>query len=204
VTDNAIYLASRSPRRQELLRQIGVDFELLKLRTAPGRHLDVIEETRDGEPPLHYVERIARTKASVGWIECWSASFPRVPYWARIPRSCARMSSSASPRMPMRPAQCSNDCPGRKHDVISAIALRWQDDVEVVLSVTHVTMRRLTAREITRYVASGEPFDKAGGYAIQGLAAMFITRIDGSYSGVMGLPLAETAAALTRIGRPVL
>ncbi len=87
---------------------------------------------------------------------------------------------------------------GRRHDVISAIALRWEDAVEVALSVTHVTMRRLTAREIKRYVASEEPFDKAGGYAIQGRAAMFITRIDGSYSGVMGLPLAETAAALSQ------
>jgi septum formation protein len=93
---------------------------------------------------------------------------------------------------------------GRRHDVISAIALRWQDDVEVALSVTQVTMRRLKAGEIERYVASGEALDKAGGYAIQGLAAAFITRIEGSYSGVMGLPLAEIAAALGRIGRPVL
>ncbi len=93
---------------------------------------------------------------------------------------------------------------GRTHEVMSVIALRWQDQVEVGLSTTNVTWRRLTADEIERYVASGEPFDKAGGYAIQGLAAAFITRIEGSYSGVMGLPLAETAAALARIGRPVL
>ena len=204
MTDNAIYLASRSPRRQELLRQIGVEFELLGLRSAPGRHQDVVEETRDGEPPLHYVERIARTKASVGWSRMLERKLPRARCWARILKSCATTSSSASPRMPMRLGAMLERLSGRKHDVISAVALRWQDDVEVVLSVTHVTMRRLTAREITRYVASEEPFDKAGGYAIQGLAAMFITRIDGSYSGVMGLPLAETAAALTRIGRPVL
>jgi septum formation protein len=88
--------------------------------------------------------------------------------------------------------------------VVTAVALRWQDDVEVALSISHVTLRRLTAREIDRYVASGEPLDKAGGYAIQGLAAAFVTRLEGSYSGVMGLPLAETAALLARIGRAVL
>jgi len=204
VTDNAIYLASRSPRRQELLRQIGVDFELLKLRTAPGRHLDVIEETRDGEPPLHYVERIARTKASVGWNRMLERKLPPRPVLGADTEVVCEDVVFGKPADADAAGAMLKRLSGRKHDVISAIALRWQDDVEVVLSVTHVTMRRLTAREITRYVASGEPFDKAGAYAIQGLAAMFITRIDGSYSGVMGLPLAETAAALTRIGRPVL
>ena len=82
--------------------------------------------------------------------------------------------------------------------------MKWEDTVEVALSVSHVTLKRLTAGEIERYVASEEPFDKAGGYAIQGRAAAFITRLDGSYSGVMGLPLAETAALLARIGRSVL
>ena len=93
---------------------------------------------------------------------------------------------------------------GRRHDVITAVALRWQDTVDVALSVSHVTFRRLTAGEIEHYVASGEPFDKAGGYAIQGRAAVFITRLEGSYSGVMGLPLAETATLLARSGRAVL
>ena len=93
---------------------------------------------------------------------------------------------------------------GRRHEVITAVALRFQEQVEVALSVSHVTMRRLDAGEIERYVATGEPFDKAGGYAVQGIAAAFITHLEGSYSGVMGLPLAETAGLLARIGRPVL
>jgi septum formation protein len=93
---------------------------------------------------------------------------------------------------------------GRRHDVMTAVALRWNDTVDVAVSVSHVTLRRLTAGEIERYVATGEPFDKAGGYAIQGLAAVFVTRLEGSYSGVMGLPLAETAALLARSGRAVL
>ena len=88
----------------------------------------------------------------------------------------------------------------RRHRGRAALAGR----VEVVLSVSHVTLRKLSAGEIERYVATGEPFDKAGGYAIQGRAAAFITRLEGSYSGVMGLPLAETAALLARVGRSVL
>jgi septum formation protein len=204
VTDQAIYLASRSPRRQELLRQIGVDFELLRLRSAPGRHLDVVEETRDGEPPLHYVERIARTKAGVGWNRMMERGLPPRPVLGADTEVVLDDAVFGKPADADAAFRMLERLSGRRHDVISAIALRWQDDVEVALSVTHVTMRRLTAGEIKHYVATGEPVDKAGGYAIQGLAAAFITRIDGSYSGVMGLPLAETAAALGRIGRPLL
>jgi septum formation protein len=93
---------------------------------------------------------------------------------------------------------------GRTHHVLTAIALHAQDDVVVEISDSTVTFAPLSVDEIARYVATGEPFDKAGGYAVQGRAAAFITRIEGSYSGVMGLPLAETASALARIGMPVL
>ncbi len=93
---------------------------------------------------------------------------------------------------------------GRMHDVLSAVAIRWNDDVEVAVSVSQVTFRKLTPGEIERYIETREPFDKAGGYAIQGRAAAFVTLLSGSYSGVMGLPLAETAALLARIGRAVL
>ena len=204
MTDNRIYLASRSPRRQELLRQIGVDFELLRLRSAPGRHRDVVEETRDGEPPLHYVERIARTKAAVGWNRMLERGLTTRPVLGADTEVVLEDTVFGKPDDADAARKMLERLSGRRHDVVSAIALRWHDDVEVALSVTHVTMRRLSAGEIERYVASGEPFDKAGGYAIQGRGAMFITCIDGSYSGVMGLPLAETAAALSRIGRSVL
>ena len=93
---------------------------------------------------------------------------------------------------------------GRTHAVMTAVALRWEREFVILLSMSQVTMRELTADEMARYIATGEPVGKAGAYAIQGLAAAFITRIDGSYSGVMGLPLAETAAALGKIGRAVL
>jgi septum formation protein len=88
--------------------------------------------------------------------------------------------------------------------VITTIALRWQDETIVTVSTSAVTMRALAAGEIERYVATEEPFDKAGAYAIQGRAAAFVARIEGTYSGVMGLPLYETADALARIGFPVL
>jgi nucleoside triphosphate pyrophosphatase len=205
VTDSRrIYLASRSPRRQELLQQIGVEFDLLKLRSAPGRYRDVVEQARDDEPPLHYVERIARTKAAVGWRRMEERGLPPRPVLGADTEVVLDDVIFGKPADNDAARQMLARLSDRRHEVLTAIALRWQDQVEVALSATHVTWRRLTADEIERYVASGEPFDKAGGYAIQGLAAAFITRIEGSYSGVMGLPLAETAAALARIGHPVL
>ncbi len=204
MTDTAVYLASRSPRRQELLRQIGVAFDGLHLRGAPGRHRDVVEEVRDGEPPLHYVERIARTKAAVGWRRMEERGLPPRPVLAADTEVVLDEAIFGKPDDADAARQMIARLSGRTHAVITAVALRWQDDVEVVLSTSHVTMRKLTSGEIERYVATGEPFDKAGGYAVQGLAAVFITRLEGSYSGVMGLPLAETAGLLARIGRSVL
>jgi septum formation protein len=204
VTETAIYLASRSPRRQELLRQIGVAFDELRLRDAPGRHRDVVEEARDGEPPLHYVERIARTKAAVGWQRMCERGLPPRPVLAADTEVVLDGAIFGKPGDVDAARDMLARLSGRRHEVITAVALRWEEAVDVVLSISHVTMRRLAADEIERYIATGEPFDKAGAYAIQGRAAVFITRVEGSYSGVMGLPLAETAAALARIGHSVL
>ena len=204
MTERSVYLASHSPRRQELLRQIGVDFDELRLRNAPGRHRDVIEEALDHEPPAHYVERIARTKAAVGWRRMGERGLPPRPVLGADTEVVLDDVIFGKPADADSARQMIARLSGRRHEVITAVALRWQDDVEVALSVSHVTMRKLTAGEIERYVATGEPFDKAGGYAVQGLAAAFITRLEGSYSGVMGLPLAETADLLARVGRAVL
>ena len=92
----------------------------------------------------------------------------------------------------------------RTHQVLTAVAIGWEERIVAEISTSAVTMRRLGQDEIERYVATGEPFDKAGAYAVQGRAASFVSRIDGSYSGVMGLPLYETAQALAAIGFPVL
>ncbi|MEO8752071.1 MAG: Maf family protein [Casimicrobiaceae bacterium] len=204
VSDPAVYLASRSPRRRELLRQIGVPFAELHLRDATGRERDVIEVAHDGEPPRHYVERIARTKAQVGWRRMQERGLAELPVLSADTEVVLDAVIYGKPHDAGAARTMLTRLSGRRHDVLTAVALRWQDDVEVALCVSHVTLRELSAREIDHYVATGEPFDKAGGYAIQGRAAAFVTHLEGSYSGVMGLPLAETAGLLARFGRAVL
>lgn len=204
VNSPAVYLASRSARRHELLRQIGVAFDELRLRVAPGRHRDVVEEAKDGEPPLHYVERIARTKATTGWKRMEERMLPPRPVLGADTEVALDGVIFGKPTDADSARTMLARLAGRQHEVMTAVVLRWQDDVEVAVSVSQVTMRKLSSGEIERYIATGEPFDKAGGYAIQGRAAAFITRLEGSYSGVMGLPLAETAELLARIGRSVL
>jgi len=199
-----IYLASRSPRRQELLTQLGIPFEEIKLRVAPGRHRDVVEEALDGEPALHYVERIARTKANTGWKRMQERGLPLRPVLGADTEVVQDDVIFGKPQDADAARAMLAKLSGRMHDVLSAVAIRWNDDVEVAVSVSQVTFRKLTPGEIERYIETREPFDKAGGYAIQGRAAAFVTLLSGSYSGVMGLPLAETAALLARIGRPVL
>jgi len=204
VPDRSIYLASRSPRRQELLQQIGVEFEELRLRSAPGRHRDVVEEALDGEPALHYVERIARAKASTGWKRMQERKLPPRPVLGADTEVVLDGVVFGKPADVDAARAMIAKLSGRTHEVATAVAVRYNDDTEVAVSVSQVTLRKLSSREIERYLQSGEPFDKAGGYAIQGRAAAFVTRLEGSYSGVMGLPLAETADLLARIGRPVL
>jgi septum formation protein len=150
------------------------------------------------------VERIARTKAAVGWNRMEQRKLPARPVLGADTEVVLDNAIFGKPADVDAARQMLAKLSGRRHDVITAVAVKWEDTVEVALSISHVTLKRLTAGEIERYVASEEPFDKAGGYAIQGKAAAFITRLEGSYSGVMGLPLAETAALLARIGRSVL
>jgi septum formation protein len=199
-----LYLASRSPRRTELLRQLDVPFETLLLREATGRDRDVREGALDGEPPSHYVERMARTKAGVGWQRMFNRMLAVHPVLGADTEVVLGNNVLGKPRDAADAADMLRRLSGRTHEVLTAVALRWQDQTEVEISASKVTMRKLADDEIARYVATGEPVDKAGGYAIQGRAAGFITRLDGSYSGVVGLPLAETAALLARAGAAVL
>src|SRR5512138_689161 len=200
----SIYLASKSPRRQALLRQIGLGFEVLLLREASGRPPDVLEETKDDEPPQHYVERIARTKAAVGWQRTHRRGLVQRPVLGADTEVALDDRIFGKPRDAADAARMLSLLAGRTHQVLTAIALHTENEVVVEISKSAVTLGTLTSEEIARYVATGEPFDKAGAYAIQGRAAAFVTRLEGSYSGVMGLPLAETASALARIGMPVL
>jgi septum formation protein len=199
-----IYLASRSPRREELLRQLGVEFERLRLREAPGRPSDVAEQTRDGEPALHYVERIARTKATVGWQQMLRRGLPSRPVLGADTEVVLDGLIFGKPADSADAVRMLELLSGRTHEVISGVAVRWEHGIDVSLSTSRVTFRPLSRTEIDRYVATREPFDKAGAYAIQGRAAAFTSQIDGSYSGVMGLPLYETAEVLARIGMTVL
>jgi septum formation protein len=199
-----IHLASKSPRRQQLLRQLGVDFDLLRLREAAGRDRDVNEDAKDAEPPLHYVERMARTKAGVAWQRMQQRMLPPRPVLSADTEVVLDGVIYGKPSDAAAAKRMLGSLSGQRHQVLTAVAVRWHDQTEVEISVSNVTFRALTEEEIDHYVATGESADKAGAYAIQGRAAAFITRIEGSFSGVVGLPLAETATLLARFGMPVL
>jgi len=204
MTAPAVYLASKSPRREELLRQLGVEFTTLKLRESSGRERDVIEVARDAEPPRHYVERLARTKATVGWHRMLQRGLAPRPVLGADTEVVLEDSIFGKPKDAADASRMLTLLSGRTHQVLTAVALCWEGNTVAEISTSSVTFRALDRDEIDRYVGTGESLDKAGGYAIQGRAATFVQRIDGSHSGIMGLPLYETAAALAGIGFPVL
>jgi septum formation protein len=199
-----LYLASKSPRRQALLRQLDLEFETLLLRERPGRGPDIVEQALEAEPAPDYVERMARTKAEVGWQRMQDRKLAERPVLGADTEVVLDGEVFGKPNDAEDAMRMLKRLGGRTHQVLTAVALRHRDGTEVEVSVSRVTLRRLGAAEVERYVASGEPFDKAGGYAVQGLAAAFVSRLEGSYSGVVGLPLYETSALLSRAGKPVL
>ena len=181
-----IYLASQSQRRRELLMQIGVDFEVIEV--------DVDERRLPNEPAEAYVARLALDKSRAGR--------SIMPPGRQLPVLGADTIVVAAGEILGKPRDSASAnamlqlLSGRTHQVMTAVAL----DDAVHVSTSNVTFRTLTAGECAAYWQSGEPADKAGGYAIQGLAAVFISRIEGSYSGVVGLPLFETAELLQESG----
>jgi len=194
-----IYLASRSPRRKELLRQIGIEFDEL-VPDGAGRAGQIVERARAGETGLDYVTRIARTKAAIGWHEMTCRALPVRPVLAADTEVIVDDEVLGKPVDAAHAARMLGRLSGTAHDVVTVVAIRWNARLHAVASTSQVKLRPLTADEIARYVASGEPFDKAGGYGIQGRAAAFVAHLSGSYSGVMGLPLYETAGLLREIG----
>jgi septum formation protein len=200
----SIYLASKSPRRAELLRQLGVEFTELRLREAPGRERDVVEGPRDGETARDYVTRIARTKALVAWHRMGQRQLPPLPVLAADTEVILDGTIFGKPVDAVEATRMLTALSGRTHEVITALYVKWDHVIEGAMSTSRVTFRALDAGEIERYCATGEPLDKAGAYAIQGRAAGFISHLEGSYSGVVGLPLFETAGILARIGFAVL
>jgi len=193
-----VYLASRSPRRRELLRQIGVAFEMLLLRERPPRDPDIDEAALPGEAPDEYVRRVCRNKVRIGWQRVEERHLPRLPVLAADTAVCLDSDVLGKPRDRSDAARMLRALSGREHRVLTAVALQFESRAEIVVSGTFVRFAELSPEEISAYVETGEPLDKAGAYAIQGRAAAFIAEIRGSYSGVMGLPLFETATLLRR------
>ena len=192
MTATTLYLASRSPRRRELLAQLGLH---------PAQvSADVDETPRPGETAADYVRRLALAKARAG--------FEALP--AEAVRSAVVLGADTSvvvdgcilgkPRDRNEGLAMLERLSGREHQVLSAVALHDGQQADCRVQASRVRFRSLGAAEMERYWASGEPADKAGGYAIQGLGAVFVSDLRGSYSGVMGLPLFETAELLANFG----
>lgn len=196
--DRSLYLASRSPRRRELLAQIGVRFQLLLFRDRAEGVSEVSEDSLSGETPHDYVVRVCHAKAESGWARMQQRTLPRSPVLAADTTVALGGRILAKPVDRREAADMLSALSGRKHEVLTAVAMKYDERVEMAVSRTEVEFRALADDEIEQYVATGEADDKAGAYAIQGRAGQFIIEIRGSYSGVMGLPLYETAQLITR------
>ncbi|MBX3620363.1 MAG: septum formation inhibitor Maf [Rhizobacter sp.] len=194
MTASFIYLASQSPRRRQLLDQIGVRHELLL--AGPDEDAEALEAERAGELPRDYVERVTRAKLQA------ARQRLKLRGLAVAPVLCSDTTVALGRRILGKPADAADAArtlallSGRTHRVITAVAVATARREALAVSVSHVRFDTLSAAQIEAYVASGEPFGKAGAYAIQSGAAAWIAHIDGSYSGIMGLPLYETAQLL--------
>ena len=196
-----IYLASRSPRRRELLAQIGVKFEPLMFREGARQDPDTDESVQPGEDADAYVRRVTLAKGNAAWQRVLMRRGLR-----RMPVLVADTTVAIEGEVLAKPANRGDAermlrlLSGTRHRVLTAVAVGIEQRFELAVSESFVTFASLDEARIQAYVQSGEPFDKAGGYAIQGRAAAFVQRLEGSYTGVMGLPLYETANLLRLFG----
>ncbi len=198
VSDKRIYLASRSPRRRDLLKQIGLPYELLLLREDLRRGPDIDETPLPDESPGVYVLRMAQEKAAMAVRQIAYRRLPQKPVLAADTTVVFDGQIVGKPDDAEHAARILRALSGREHQVLTAVALALRDQVETQISVSSVWFREISDADIRRYCSSGEPLDKAGAYGIQGRAGAFVTRIAGSYSGIMGLPLAETVELLQK------
>ncbi|MBY5969063.1 Maf family protein [Halomonas denitrificans] len=192
---NTLLLASASPRRRDLLASIGVEVEVCPV--------DIDETPHPGEQAVDYVARLARTKATVGQRAGLAQPGAASEDWVTLGSDTAVVRDGQILGKPADAAEgfaMLRSLSGRDHQVMTAVAVTGPAGLLEVTVVTDVTMRMIEDAEIHAYWRSGEPQDKAGGYAIQGLAAVFVERIAGSHSAVVGLPLFETAALLRQQG----
>ncbi|HEY0847388.1 MAG TPA: Maf family protein [Noviherbaspirillum sp.] len=202
--DHKIYLASKSPRRRELLRQIGVEFELLLLRDESPRGPEVSEEVLPNESAEHYVARVTREKAEHAAKVMLLRRLPMRPVLAADTTVVIDGKILGKPADRDEAMGMLRLLSGRTHRVLTSIALHKDDETTQVTQISEVTLATLSEEMMGAYCATSEPYDKAGGYGIQGLAAVFVQHIAGSYTGIMGLPLHETAQLLDQAGIPIL
>jgi septum formation protein len=196
-----IYLASRSPRRRELLTQIGVRFEPLLFREGTRADADTDESVLAGESPDDYVRRVTRMKSEAAWKRVtMRRGLQRKPVLTADTTVALGGEILAKPADHEDAMRMLRLLSGTQHRVLTAVAVVLEQRTEMAVSESLVTFAALDEERIAAYVKSGEPFDKAGGYGIQGRAGAFISRIEGSYTGVMGLPVYETAALLRLFG----
>jgi len=184
-----VYLASASPRRRELLTQIGVRFSVVAVECE--------EKVALGETAEAYVRRVALEKAQAGWRKVRPSDVPVLGADTEVILDGRVL---GKPRDKAQGIAMLASLAGRTHTVLSAVALVGDGLEVVVVQENSVSLRAMTEAELSAYWDTQEPVDKAGGYAVQGLAAVFIERLEGSYSGVMGLPLFETAKLLSEFG----
>ncbi|OIR11841.1 Maf-like protein YhdE [mine drainage metagenome] len=197
-----IYLASQSPRRRELLKQIGIHYDMLLLRSDPRRKVGVDETPHDGEAPLDYVQRVCHDKARAGWETLILRNLPLLPVLAADTTVTLEGSIIGKPDDNEHAAEILRMLSGTRHQVLTAVAVAFEDRLEMRLSTTAITFDTLGEERIRRYLLTGEAHDKAGAYGIQGHAGAFVKHIEGSYTGVMGLPLYETVELLKLFGYP--
>ena len=198
--DHKIFLASKSPRRRELLRQIGIEFELLPLRDQVSRSADVSEDLLPDETAETYVARVSREKADAGL---------QIVRWRRLPSRPVLAADTTvvldniifgKPTDHDEAVKMLSLLSGRTHQVLTSVTVRLEDDSWQLTQSSEVTFATLSQETIKAYCATTEPYDKAGAYGIQGHAASFIERINGSYTGIVGLPLFETTQLLRQAG----
>lgn len=193
-----IYLASQSPRRRQLLEQLGVRHELLLPQ--PHEDAEALEAERDGELPAAYCERVTRAKLQAARARLALAKREPAPILCSDTTVALGRRILGKPRDAAHAIETLTALSGRTHRVITAVAVASGRREWLAVNVSRVHFAEVPAEAIARYVASGEPFGKAGAYAIQSGIAAWIARIEGSYSGIMGLPLFETAQLLRQAG----
>lgn len=202
LVDKRIYLASQSSQRRELLKQIGVAFDVLPLRAVRGR-MDVIEIPRADETATEFVQRMASEKAACGWHAVDARHLLRFPVLGADTVVELDGTILGKPAVRTEAHAMLARLSGREHQVHTAVAVKHGDRLELRLSSSRVRFAELDAATIARYLETGEYLGKAGAYAIQGRAGSFVEHVDGSYSGIMGLPLYDTSILLRAYGLAV-